>query len=154
LELPEDYGSIHSKQLDDSNFQPADLALSCAQINEDKNALRDQRTAIRNNIVTSRDGDQIVGFIASVAFPPLWLAVDNQSDKKSQIKFVEMRLDSLNQLVRFKSCFEASDFTSSISEFERDLSELTDLKSQNVITEEEYTKLRRAVFERYYPDGF
>ncbi|MBV1877700.1 MAG: hypothetical protein KUG79_08665 [Pseudomonadales bacterium] len=154
LELPADYGSINSKPLDASMFENADLQLVCSQIDEERNALKNQRVAIRNNIVTSRSGDQIVGYIASVAFPPLWLAVDNQSGQKSQVRSVEHRLDTLGQLTRFKSCLQESQSVDPGSAFERELNELSMLQKQGSISQEEYAVLRLGAFKKHYPEGF
>ena len=154
LQLPEDYGSINSKPLDSSSFQESDLQLTCGQIEEEKTALKNQRAAIRNNIVAGRDGDQIVGYVASVAFPPLWFAVDNQSDRKAQIRLVENRLDTLYRLTRFRSCSVAGDAKVSKSGFEYELDQLASLRQSGAISEEEHAQLRMGIFKKYYPEGF
>lgn len=154
LKLPADYGSIDAGPLDASMFESSDLELSCSQIVSERVALKDQRSAIRNNIVASREGDQFVGYIASVAFPPLWLAVDSQSQKKSQIRQVEQRIDTLTRLVRYNSCLQDAPKDESPSSFEAELDQLTALREEGSITREEYEILRLAAFRKHYPEMF
>lgn len=150
LDLPEDYGSVDANRLNPSMFDEADLRKECGDIENERLALKDQRVAIDKNIVASREGDQLVGYIASVAFPPLWLALDNDSEKKQQLIVVQKRLDMLTKLTRFRSCYDDL-VQGSRSSFEKELDQLDELKERGALSEKEYSLLRLGVFKKYFP---
>ena len=154
LDLPPDYGSKNSNiHLDESNFTNADLAITCPQIDEELIELRNQRAAIRTQIVASRESDQTIGYWSSVLFSPLWLAIDNDEDNKDLINRVQERIDTLIGLSRLKSCKRKPLRSDVASEFGQELQQLVELQEKGVISSDEFLELRSRTFNKYYPQN-
>lgn len=103
--LPPDVGSINSiETLSASQFEDSDLQLTCGEIEDRIVALRDQSEEVRERIAENRGDDQALGFFASLVFPPLWLAMDNDEDGKNLANRIQDRIDTLLSLRRLKTC--------------------------------------------------
>jgi hypothetical protein len=149
--LPLDYGSVNSNiRIEESQFSNEDLALTCSLIDEEMAELRNQSAAIESQIIASRGSDQGLGFAASVIFPPLWLAIDNDEEYKVLMARVHERIDTLTGLRRVKSCQKNSPSSEDASDFEQELEQLVDLREKDVISSEEFLELRSRVFNKYY----
>lgn len=153
-ELPPDYGSINSNtRIEESQFSNEDLLLSCARIDEEMTELRNQNAAIESQIIASRGSDQGWGYTASVIFPPLWLAIDNDEEYKELLTRVHERVDTLISLRRIKSCQKNSAASVDSSGFEQELEKLMDLKEKDAISSADFLELRSRVFKKYYPQN-
>lgn len=153
-DLPPDYGSENSSiHLDESKFEKADLALGCQQIKEELTELRNQKAAIKSQIVASRESDQSIGYFSSVIFPPLWLAIDNDDDFKALLDRVQERIDTLISLSRLKYCRKSQRRIEVSSDFEQELKELVELRENGVVSPSEYLELRSRIFDKYYPEN-
>lgn len=104
--LPPDYGSTNAKPLPQklSNFEPADVKLSCENIGSEKSDIRSKMNQLSAKIAGKHGGNQVVGYIGSAFFAPALLAADYSIQDKEELERFQLRLDKLALLQRLKDC--------------------------------------------------
>jgi len=103
--LPPDTTSINAAhQLTLADFDAADLALSCSEISQQEQAMTANIDAAAAKITASRQSNEAIGLVASVAFTPLWLATDNNTPEKKAYETSYARRDKLRELSNLKHC--------------------------------------------------
>ncbi|QSP94764.1 hypothetical protein LPB19_16590 [Marinobacter salinisoli] len=104
-DLPRDISSIDATdKLSEKEFNKPDLEKSCSQLSEEINEIAQAREELYSNVSEKRAGDQAAGFIGVLIFPPALLFVDQREGLSTQLNEIHKRLDTINQLVKFKGC--------------------------------------------------
>jgi uncharacterized protein YdbL (DUF1318 family) len=104
-----DYSSIDAKdRLSLDDFDPADLKLTCSQINEELKILESDSALHVQDIEEKSTQNQAAYYIGTVFFLPVLLATDNSAEAKAKIKDINRAKDELYKLLAFKKCFSNS----------------------------------------------
>ena len=104
-ELPDDYSSIDThKRLHLHEFDVMTAKLSCAEVDAELLALENSSKDHIQEIEGNRKKNQMIGYIGSMFFLPLYLATDNDLDKKEKIKNINKAKDELYKFKVFKKC--------------------------------------------------
>jgi hypothetical protein len=101
---PDTTGSTSTRHLTAQDFSPADNALSCTQIGDQRGALQSGIDKANANIAANRHDNQVAGYFGAAFFPPALLATEGNYSDKDVIKAAYQRMDVLNQLSVLKSC--------------------------------------------------
>lgn len=105
-DLPPDYCSVDAKEETDINdFNPADIGLTCAQIDERLKIL--EEAFPMQDIKGKRRQATIINDIAGIVAWPIslgLLATDYSSETKAKIEMINQRKDLLYRLRAFKKC--------------------------------------------------
>jgi 4-hydroxy-3-methylbut-2-enyl diphosphate reductase IspH len=104
-ELPNDYGSIDSnKRLHLEDFDVSTATLTCAEVDKELEVLEDTSDQYIQIIKGNRKHNQVVGYIGSVFFLPVYLATDNDLEAKEKIRQINKAKDELYKLKAYKKC--------------------------------------------------
>ena len=101
--LPADRSSINARPAVASDFSQADLALTCEQIETERSTLSERAAEAEKVVLADRQRNQIAGYFAALFILPI-VAVDTHQERLSLITMTQMRLDTLRDLSRYRSC--------------------------------------------------
>jgi hypothetical protein len=102
--LPPDTTSLNrTRELDPNRFTPEDLALSCADIADERRDLADDMRYANRRIEVTRDRNQVAGYFGNFYGKP-YLAARGNNAEKAWIAEAYDRQDTLLKLAQLKRC--------------------------------------------------
>jgi len=103
--LPNDYGSVDAyKRLHLHEFDVMTAKLSCSEADSELLALEKSSKANIQTIKGNRKKNQIIGYVGSMFFIPLYLATDSDPETKENIEKINKAKDKLYKFKSFKKC--------------------------------------------------
>jgi hypothetical protein len=103
--LPQNRGTVKSDgSTAATGFSTTDLAKDCAAIDAEQAEMMARMRALRSDAAATHEDNQNIGFVASVLFPPAWLATTDTSGKTAEVHALQRRWDKLLVLERHKDC--------------------------------------------------
>ena len=101
---PDTTGSTSVHPVSPADFAPADLALTCPQIADERASLKSKIDTANGNIAANRQNNEVAGYIGSLIFLPAYLATEGNYADKDAVKAAYARQDVLNKLDVLKRC--------------------------------------------------
>jgi hypothetical protein len=103
--LPPDTTGVNRQQsLSPDAFTSADRALGCADLAAERQANDQKMTADRQAIDSNRTRNEKIGYAAAAVAPPLWLAAEQNTPERNEVRTLTLRDDALRQLATLKGC--------------------------------------------------
>eukprot|EP00435_Cladocopium_sp_Y103_P078295 s1_g2034.t1 len=87
-----------------SSLTEAERSMSCADIEVKLDENKQESQRLNDVINGNRDQNQAVGYVAAVAFPPLALATESNTEEKEGLDRLQAERDQLYRVKRVKAC--------------------------------------------------
>ncbi len=85
------------------DFEPADRALACADIERERETIKASTMAANARVAGHRSTNQVAGYFGAF-FPPILLATEGDYDEKDELVRLQSRRDTLSKLAVLKNC--------------------------------------------------
>lgn len=101
---PDTTGVTSTHHIALGDFAPADAALTCNQINDERHKITASMAAANKSIESNRSGNQTAAYIGAVVTPLAYLATEGNYADKDAVKELYSRQDTLIKLGALKAC--------------------------------------------------
>jgi len=103
--LPPDLSHLPATQrLLPGDQESPEAQLDCTALRREAARNQDLSIKLEEAIATERSSNQAIGYVATVFFPPLWLAARTDAEAKETLNNLQNKQDRINRLIKSKPC--------------------------------------------------